>query len=106
MTEQERLDAIDHQNTLKSIQVVMSMSHGRNFIKYLFKNFCVGDFPPVGLKGDDLLEYMSYLRAGNSIYKIILEATPELAGQLITEIERGRQDAERKIYSNESSDGE
>jgi hypothetical protein len=106
MTEQERLDAIDHQNTLKSIQVVMSMGHGRNFIKYLFKNFCVGDYPPVGIKGEDLLEYMSYLRAGNSIYKIVLEAAPDLTGQLITEIEKGRQDAERKPYVNESSDGE
>lgn len=106
ITEQERMMALEHKNTLESISVVMSTKHGRNFVKYLFNNFSVGDYPPVGLSGDSLLEYMSYLRAGNSIYKIVLEACPDLTGQLLTQIEKDRQDAQNKPTEDESSNGE
>lgn len=106
MTENQRKEALEHRDILDSIAVVMSMSHGRKFIKYLFKSFSVGEFPPVGLKGEDLLEFMAFLRAGNEIYKIVLEACPDLTGNLITTMEKERQDANNKESINESSYGE
>jgi uracil phosphoribosyltransferase len=102
MTQQELQEALDHENILKSIRVVLNRPEGRQFIKYLFKTFNALDFPPVGMNDRDLLEFMSFLRAGNSIFKIVLEASPELTGGIISEIEKERQD-EKAHFANESN---
>lgn len=103
MIQQELEAAQEHQNVINSIGIMMSNSHGKRFVKYLLKSFDFGGFPPTGLRGDDLLEYTAFLRAGNSVYKMILEAAPELTGQLVTEMEKERQSENRKISKNESS---
>lgn len=105
MTDQEKEEALEHAEIKKSIGAVLSSPHGKRFIKYLFKSFSVGEFPPVGMTDKDLLEYMSYLRAGNSIYKIVLESDPDLTGFLITEIEKERQNAQAKQNAIQSTDG-
>lgn len=88
------LDVIDksnHEQILKSIQVLMSMPHGKRFIKYLFDAFSVGKMPPVGIYGEMLIDQIAYYRAGNSIYQICLEAAPELTGSLIAETIREKE---------------
>lgn len=90
MTEQERelIEQAKYQSVLKSVQVLMSYPHGKNFLKYLFDNFQVGKVPPVGLYGDVLIEQTSFYRCGSSIYQLCLEASPELTGSLIAEMKR------------------
>lgn len=102
LIQQELEAAQEYQNVLTAIGVIMSSAHGKRFIKYLLKSFDFGGFPPTGLRGDDLLEYTAFLRAGNSVYKMILEAAPELTGQLVTEMEKERQNENRKLSKNES----
>jgi hypothetical protein len=108
MTKEEqdilRIEQLKHDEMLKSISVVISNPHGKKFIKYLFNEFSVGGFPPVGLYGEQLTEFMAYLRAGNSIYKIILESAPEQTGQLISDMEKERQDVYKKTLIDESDD--
>ncbi len=99
----ERQERLEYENVIKSIQVIMSRPEGKKFLKYLLNSLDFGAFPPVGLYGEQLIEHTAFLRAGNTIYKMILEASPELTGQLITEIEKDRQDAEKKRYANESN---
>lgn len=105
MTKQELQEALEHQNTLSNIRTVLNVGAGREFIKYLFNSFNVGHLPPVGMRGEDLIEFMSFLRAGNTIYRILLEAAPEITGQLITELEKGKQDVQNESNQNESSNG-
>ena len=110
MTKEEqdnlRIEQGKHDDVLKAISIVISSPHGKKFIKYLFNEFSVGGFPPVGLYGEPLTEYMAYLRAGNSIYKMILESAPEQTGQLISDMEKERQDVFKKALIDESDDGE
>ena len=96
MIEDSVREALEHDQIKASINILLTQSHGKKFIKYLFTNYSVGDFAPVGMSGDSLLEYNAWLRAGNEIYKIVLEAAPELTGQLISEIEKERQDVINK----------
>ena len=86
--EKLRQEYIAHQDMLKSIAVVLSNPHGKKFIKYLLTSFDFGKYPAVGLRDQDLLEYTAFLRSGQSIYNMVLEAEPELTGQLITEMEK------------------
>jgi hypothetical protein len=101
-----RAEQLKHDEILKSISVVISSPHGKKFIKYLFNEFSIGGFPPVGLYGEALTEYMAYLRAGNSIYKMVLESAPEQTGQLISDMEKERQDEYTKTLTDESDSGE
>lgn len=80
----------DHQRVLLDIKFVLSTMEGRNFISYLFKSFDVGELPPIGLNGDMLMDRLGFLRAGNSIFKIVSEAAPDTAGALLAEIEKER----------------
>ncbi len=104
LIQKEKEERLEHQNTLTSINIMMSNPHGKRVIKYLLKSFDYGGFPPTGLRGEDLLEYTAFLRAGNSVYKMILEASPELTGDLITEMEKERQNENRKFTKNEPSE--
>ncbi len=93
MTEQEQaaLEQAKYDSVLKSIQVLLSHPHGKNFIKYLFDSFDVGKLPPAGIYGDQLIDLTSFYRAGNSIYEICLQASPELTGSLIAEMMRDKE---------------
>jgi hypothetical protein len=104
--QKEREERLEYDNNQLAIQTVMARPDGKKLIKYLLKSLDFGGFPPTGLQGNDLIEYVAFLRAGNSIYKMILEAAPELTGQLITDMEKERQNAEKKLYADGSNNGE
>lgn len=81
-------EAMKHREVLLAIQKVLSTKEGKIFVKYLFETFGVLETVPVGMSGDILMEYLGHLRAGNSIFKIVVESSPDLTGQLIAQIEK------------------
>lgn len=90
---QEQIDAeikerLEHRDVLLNIQAMLGTKPGREFVKYLFKSFEVGEMPMIGLSGDMLMDRLGFLRAGNSIFKIVAEANSEMAGTLLGQIEK------------------
>lgn len=94
--QEEQKERIEHRDALLAIRQIAVTSHGRSFFKYLFKAFEVGNLPQAGLERDLLLETMGFMRAGNSIFKLVAEANPEVAGALLAELEKERY---AEIYS-------
>ena len=88
LTEEELKERLEHREVLLDIQAVLATKSGKGFIKYLFKNFDVMEAPPMYLSGEMLMDKLGFLRAGNSIYKIVAEANPEIAGAIIGQIEK------------------
>lgn len=87
--QQDLRERIEHQEILKDLRAVLSHAYGKNFIRYLFKEFSVGDFPLTqGIDNGFLMESLGYFKAGNAIFKIVSEASPELAGQILAQIEK------------------
>ena len=84
LTKEER----EYEELLNHIQTLLSTLSGRAFVKYLFKSFEVGEVPHIMCRGEDLLDRTSFLRAGNSIYKLIMAASPDIGGQILTIIEK------------------
>lgn len=93
-TSSEQLQSIKEQaeynHALTCIQSVIKTQAGRDFITYLLKSLDVNEYPVVGMTGDLLMDRMGFLRAGNSIFKLIAKATPDIAGQIIAQIEKER----------------
>lgn len=87
---QQLKDQAEHQRVLLSISELLKFEHGRVFIKYLFENFSVGEMPALGLKDEVLMEMLGYHRAGNSIFKIVAQADPFKAAQLLAQIEKDK----------------
>jgi hypothetical protein len=90
---QEQLNAqmkerSEHDKVLNAIKDVLATQSGRHFIKYLLKSFDVAETPEIGLPHDVLLDKMGFLRAGNSIFKIVSQANHEIAGALLAQIEK------------------
>lgn len=86
--DEERKLHIEHQEILKDLRTVLAMPQGKSFIKYLFKSFNVGEVPSLGMEGNFLHDHLGFLRAGNSIFKIVSEANAEVAGMLLAQIEK------------------
>ena len=84
----ELKEQAEHQAVLLNIQAVVATKPGKDFIKYLLQSFEVGEMPPIGLSGEFLHERLGFYRAGNSIFKIIAEASPEFAGAILAQIEK------------------
>lgn len=80
----------EYNHALTCIQSVIRTQVGRDFITYLLKSLDVNEYPTVGMTGDLLMDRMGFLRAGNSIFKLIAKATPDIAGQIIAQIEKER----------------
>lgn len=99
MSEFEEIDPLEtkemreHRELLSHVQTVMSTVSGRFFAKYLMKSFDVGEVPHRMCRGEELIDRTSFLRAGNSIYKLLMEANADLTGQLLATIEK------EKIYA-------
>lgn len=87
---QEMKERAMHQAVLSDIQTLLATKSGKNFVKYLFQSFDVGEVPVFGATGDYLQSYLGMLRAGNSIFKIVSEANPDVAGALLAQIEKER----------------
>lgn len=90
MTDEERAEALEHRDALLDLRAVLSSGFGRNFIKYLFKNFEVGHLPPIGFEGSLLMDKLGSLRAGRALFEIVSEADAETAGFLLAQIEKER----------------
>jgi hypothetical protein len=88
--EKERQESIEHRDALLAIASVVKTKEGEKLFRYLFKNFEVANLPDRGLEDKDLYEYLGFLRAGNSIYKLVCEADAEIAGSILSKLERER----------------
>jgi hypothetical protein len=78
----------EHQHVMLAIRDVLATPSGKIFIKYLLKSFEVGEMPEIGLPHDILLDKLGFLRAGNSVFKIIAEANNVEAGAILGQIEK------------------
>jgi hypothetical protein len=86
--EQEIKEAAAHQSTLLDIQQILSTKAGRSFIKYLFDSLCVAEVPPLGIQDGFLREHLGHIRAGNSVFNIVAEASPEMAGTILGQLQK------------------
>lgn len=90
LADQEMKDRKYHHDVKIAIQEILATKSGRFFVKYLLESFDVGNLPEYGLTGEHLMDRLGFLRAGNSVFKIAAEASPEITGQLIAQIEKER----------------
>jgi hypothetical protein len=88
--EKDRKEAIEHRDVLLAIGAILKTKEGLQFFKYLFKNLDVAELPDKSMEGNILHEYLGFLRAGNSIYKLACEASSETAAHILAKIERER----------------
>lgn len=75
-----------------AITEVLKTDEGRRIFSYLFKTLDVLELPDQSLEGNLLYEYLGFLRAGNSIYKLACEADVEITASLMAKIEREKYD--------------
>lgn len=90
-----KADQIEHDRVVHDLQSLMSHPTGKSFIKYLFKNFGVGEYPAVGLTGEVLHDYMGYLRAGQSIFDLASQADPVIAAALLAELQKEKYNVQK-----------
>lgn len=98
----KRQEALEHQNTLLAISSILKTKEGLQFFNYLFKNFEVASVPPMGMQGLDLHEYLGFLRAGNSVYKLACEANSEIAASILAKQEREKNADQYELYRIEN----
>ena len=103
LSNEEIKEAIEHREVLLDVKAVLATNHGRNFIKYLFKHLGVGELPELGLTGDLLMDKLGFLRAGNSIFKLVSEADFEITGALLAKNEKEKYNEIYAEYQNEQS---
>ena len=95
-------ERLEHQDVLLSIGVLLKSPEGLKLFKYLFKSLEVTCVPEQGLEPNALHEYLGFLRAGNSIYKLVCEADPEIAGSILSRLERDRYERLHEEYRLEA----
>lgn len=95
-SQEEVAEAIEHRDALLDIRAILATSSGRNFFKYLFKHLEVGELPQLGLEGSLLMDKLGFLRAGNSIFKLVAEADAQIAANILAMNEKERY---AKLYS-------
>ena len=90
--EQERIrqETLEHRDVLLAISSILKTKEGLQLFLYLFKNLDVTCVPERGMSEKDLHEYLGFLRAGNSVYKLACEADSETAASLLAKLERQR----------------
>lgn len=99
---QEHKERIEHQNTLLALASILKTKEGQQIVKYLYKSFEVGNLPDRSFEGSVLHEYLGFLRAGNSIFKLVSEADFEVSAQLLSKIERERYEDKLHLYRLET----
>lgn len=82
-----RRDAIEERNALLHLKAILETNSGRNFMKYLIKNFEVGELPERGVEGIDLHETIGFLRAGQSVFQMMSQANKKIAAELLAQIQ-------------------
>lgn len=104
MSEEERQEAIEHRDVLLDIRSMLVLDSGLKFFKYLFKNLEVGEVPELGVEGNFLHDKLGFLRAGNSIFKLVCEADYEVSAKILAAIEKEKY--ERLNQSTSDSSGQ
>lgn len=103
--DQNHREHSEHQNVLLALGAILNTKNGKELFSYIFKNFDVTGMPEQGLQGNDLHEYLGFLRAGNSLFKLASEASSEVAATLLANTERRRYDNQREQYRIENGIG-
>ena len=93
----------EYQEVLLAINSIIQTEEGKKFFKYMFKNLDVGTVPERGIEGFELHDYLGFLRAGNSIYKLACEADYEIAALLLAKLEKEKYDDIIEQHRIESS---
>lgn len=88
--DEENRAAMEHRDVLLATRSVLMSSSGKVLFRYFFKHFDVAQPIPMGFSDEQLREYIGLQRAGNSIFKIASEANFQLAGALLSEVEKER----------------
>ena len=101
----DREDYLEHRDALLAIGSIIKTDEGVKLFKYLFKSFDVAELPSQEMEGNVLHEYLGFLRAGNSIYKLTCEADSEIAASILSNIERKKYEriCEQHRIENEPS---
>lgn len=100
--EKDRQERLEHRDVLLAIAAIIKSKEGQQLFEYLFKNFEVGNLPPRDLKNELLHEHLGFLRAGNSIYKLVCESASESAASILAKTERKRYDDAHHQYRIEN----
>lgn len=90
LSQEEISERIEHRDALLHIRAILATDSGRQFFKYLFKQFEVTELPELGLEGNLHYEKLGFLRAGNSIFKLVAEADAHAAANLLAQNEKDR----------------
>ena len=100
--EQERQDGLEHRDVLLAIAALLKRPEGLTLFKYLFKNLDVTKLPEQDMEGNVLHDYLGFLRAGSSIYKLACEADSDIAASILAKLERERYDKAYEQYRLEN----
>ena len=100
MTERDKLQEYEErqylddqklsQDALGAVTKILKTEEGRILFTYLFKNLDVLCVPEQDMKGELLQEYLGFLRAGNSIFKLASSADSETSARILAQLERDR----------------
>jgi len=99
---QERQEALEHRDVLLAIASIIKNAEGIKLFRYLFKYFNVAELPEQTMQGNVLHEYLGFLRAGNSIYKLVCEADSMIAASILSKLEREKYDRLNEQYRIEN----
>lgn len=94
--EKQRRENIEERDVLLAIAALIKTPEGKKLFRYLFKNLEVLNLPDKGMNEHILHEYLGFLRAGNSIYKLACRAASETASDIMAKIERERHEDEHE----------
>ncbi len=92
-------EALEHQQVLNDISSVLNTPTGFRVFNYLFKHFEYGELPPIGLQGDLLMDKLGSLRPGRALFRIVSEAEPRMAAQILSNIEKEKITQERQYVT-------
>ncbi|MGL4559103.1 MAG: hypothetical protein ACRCV5_16500 [Afipia sp.] len=88
----ELVEMREHADVIRAVHGIMQTRDGRNFLRYVFKNLEVAELPAIGMTGELLADKLGFLRAGNSIYKLAMQADSAIAAEILAQVEKDRYD--------------
>ena len=89
-------EGIENQKVKEAIVELLQDKPGQLLFRYFFKHMSPVGIPEMGLDVDTLRERLGFFRAARSIWEIVAAADPNMAAQLLTSIEKEK-DNEREI---------
>lgn len=88
----------EHELMLSNLRILITRPEGREFIKYILKNFGFGEVPPMNLAEALTRDMMGFNRAGEAFFNIAAQADPIQTGLILAEIQK-----EKYSVQNETS---